>query len=262
LICLTTNTLDALPAEVLQLVNSQGNLFEFPNAGEATMKGYWKNFFQSDDWWEEFWVHYSNVWGGHVDEETGDNVRLHSAAALQKYCMRFRGKPQEASLYQNVLTFRPSSASTKDTHDVEIAAAQDPSTSTVTTGAEEQEQEQEQSVLRSIPLSRQGSHTFARQHNIPHHVASKLLNEHGREWTSASKALKAQQIKVFETNTFVHDFIIIRSTHEFWSIWQQSVEKNHGSKDFDVCLITVACSHCVLVVVRKMGAKSPRQFCP
>jgi hypothetical protein len=200
LICLTTNTLDALPAEVLQLVNSQGNLFEFPNAGEATMKGYWKNFFQSDDWWEEFWVHYSNVWGGHVDEETGDNVRLHSAAALQKYCMRFRGKPQEASLYQNVLTFRPSSASTKDTHDVEIAAAQDPSTSTVTTGAEEQEQEQEQSVLRSIPLSRQGSHTFARQHNIPHHVASKLLNEHGREWTSASKALKAQQIKVFETN--------------------------------------------------------------
>ena len=33
LICLTTNTPEALPAEVLQLVHSQGNMFEFPNAG-------------------------------------------------------------------------------------------------------------------------------------------------------------------------------------------------------------------------------------
>ena len=33
-------------------------MFEFPNAGEAVMKGYWNNFFQSEDYWNEFFMNY------------------------------------------------------------------------------------------------------------------------------------------------------------------------------------------------------------
>ena len=123
LICLTTNTLDALPAEVLRLVNSQGNMFEFPNAGKATMKGYWKNFFQSDNYWEVFSIHYTSLWGQELDESNNRPKRLHSAADLQKYCMRFRGRPQEACLHANVQTFAPSKSSSSNNRTGKVGLA-------------------------------------------------------------------------------------------------------------------------------------------
>ena len=229
LICLTTNTLEALPAEVLQLVNSQGNLFEFPNAGKATMKGYWKNFYQSDSYWDEFWMHYTSIWVHPIEltdtNEDQDNEendpndpndpndqiendpndpedveiimeRLHSAADLQKYCMRFRNRPGEASTRSNVLTFVPSSnTKNKDQDESQTAAEAD-----VATEAMQSNIDNLDNPLKPIPLTRQGSHTFALHHNIPHHEASKILDAHDREWAQASFALKAQQIKIFETN--------------------------------------------------------------
>ena len=214
LICLTTNTLDALPAEVLRLVNSQGNMFEFPNAGEETMKGYWNNFFQSEDYWNEFFMNYQMLWGqelyeeeeaeeetkGQTEEETEetkekqhtDNTnntpkqkRLHSAADLQKYCMRFRGRPQDACLYENIQSFTPS----KNTY-----VGTPPATKQCQPTANVKEPFQQPLLMR------QSSREFGKTHNIPQQEATEWLDNHNREWAMASKALQAQQIKVFETN--------------------------------------------------------------
>jgi SpoVK/Ycf46/Vps4 family AAA+-type ATPase len=226
LICLTTNTLDAIPAEVLRLVNSQGNLFEFPNAGKETMKQYWKNYFQSDSWWDEFIVHYTTIWCQEIDEKTNEPKRLHSAADLQKYCMRFRGRPEEACMFKNVQTFAPSQSLSLSATPVATPVATPictpissplrssnlkgypfttnttPSETPSTTPKTKEENDSATTASTSLPLPtiRQGSHTFAKQHNIPLHEATEILDKYDRQWDVASKALKAQQIKVFETN--------------------------------------------------------------
>ena len=170
------------------------------------MKGYWKNFFQSDLFWIEFAEQYDLLWGQERDPITDKVVRLHSAADLQKYCMRYRGRPQEACLNVNVRGFTPSSRKIKERETRERKQASNVVVTTKATKTTKTTKTTEMAEMAvdntiAVPKSiRQGSHTFALHHNIPHHEATRWLDDHEREWTIASSALQAQQRKVFETN--------------------------------------------------------------
>ena len=83
--------------------------FNFVHCLQELLRRMWKLFFHDCegylDAWGKFLALYNREFRSSPADEIDKDRRVHSAAAMQEYCMRFRGEPARAAMEKNVTTF-------------------------------------------------------------------------------------------------------------------------------------------------------------